>query len=88
MPPGGVNESVEQRWTQYAASLLAFSIFSFAVLVSAPAAAGLAAAESHGIRHRACAGGATPMTPDLAFNTAVSFITNTNWQNYSRRVDA
>jgi K+-transporting ATPase ATPase A chain len=26
--------------------------------------------------------GATPMTPDLAFNTAVSFTTNTNWQNY------
>ncbi len=27
--------------------------------------------------------GATAMTPDLAFNTAVSFTTNTNWQNYS-----
>jgi len=27
--------------------------------------------------------GATPMTPDLAFNTAVSFVTNTNWQSYS-----
>jgi K+-transporting ATPase ATPase A chain len=26
---------------------------------------------------------ATPMTPDLAFNTAVSFLTNTNWQSYS-----
>lgn len=26
---------------------------------------------------------ATPMTPDLAFNTAVSFMTNTNWQAYS-----
>ena len=26
---------------------------------------------------------ATPMTPSLAWNTAVSFITNTNWQNYS-----
>jgi K+-transporting ATPase ATPase A chain len=26
---------------------------------------------------------ATPLTPDLAFNTAVSFITNTNWQSYS-----
>src|SRR5260370_18142438 len=27
--------------------------------------------------------GVTPMTPDLAFNTAVSFMTNTNWQAYS-----
>src|SRR4029077_621937 len=26
--------------------------------------------------------GATPMTPDLAFNTAVSFMSNTNWQSY------
>ena len=26
--------------------------------------------------------GATTMTPDLAFNTAVSFMTNTNWQSY------
>jgi K+-transporting ATPase ATPase A chain len=26
---------------------------------------------------------ATPMTPDLAYNTAVSFMTNTNWQSYS-----
>jgi len=26
---------------------------------------------------------ATPLTPDLAFNTAISFITNTNWQSYS-----
>ena len=25
----------------------------------------------------------TPMTPALAWNTAVSFVTNTNWQNYS-----
>jgi len=23
------------------------------------------------------------MTPDLAFNTAISFVTNTNWQSYS-----
>jgi K+-transporting ATPase ATPase A chain len=29
------------------------------------------------------ANGATPMSPDLSFNTAVSFATNTNWQNYS-----
>src|SRR6185503_19728965 len=26
--------------------------------------------------------GMTVMTPDLAFNTAVSFVTNTNWQSY------
>ena len=26
---------------------------------------------------------ATPMTPSLAWNTAISFVTNTNWQAYS-----
>ena len=29
---GGVNENVDQRWTQYAGSLLAFSVFSFLIL--------------------------------------------------------
>ena len=32
--------------------------------------------------------GAAAMTPDLAFNTAVSFETNTNWQNYSGETGA
>ena len=30
--------------------------------------------------------GIAPMPPDLAFNTAVSFVTNTNWQAYSGEV--
>ena len=33
-------------------------------------------------------GGIPPMTPDLAFNTSVSFETNTNWQNYSGETGA
>jgi hypothetical protein len=32
--------------------------------------------------------GATPQSPDLAFNTSVSFETNTNWQNYSGETGA
>ena len=35
----GVREETEQRWTQYTASLLAFSIFSFLFVYAAPAAA-------------------------------------------------
>jgi K+-transporting ATPase ATPase A chain len=78
----GVREESEQRWTQYAGSLLAFSFFSFlfvyllqrlqGVLPLNPAAFGTAHAP----------GNATAMTPDLAFNTAVSFLTNTDWQAY------
>ena len=33
-------------------------------------------------------GGIPPMSPDLAFNTSVSFETNTNWQNYSGETGA
>jgi potassium-transporting ATPase potassium-binding subunit len=72
---GGVAETVEQRWTQYTASVLAFSIACFiftyliqrlqAVLPLNPQGFGLA-----------------QTTPDLSFNTAVSFMTNTNWQAY------
>ncbi len=78
----GIREETEQRWTQYAASLIAFSLVSFIfvyliqrlqrVLPFNPAHFGTAHAPS----------GATAVTPDLAFNTAVSFVTNTNWQNY------
>jgi K+-transporting ATPase ATPase A chain len=78
----GVREDVEQRWTQYAGSLLAFSFFSFllaylfqrlqGMLPFNPAAFGTAGAP----------GNAIAMTPDLAFNTAISFTTNTNWQSY------
>jgi potassium-transporting ATPase potassium-binding subunit len=72
----GVNEEAEQRWTQYAASLLAFSAvsFVFAYIIQRVQAYLPLNPQNFG----------TPvMTPDLAFNTAVSFLTNTNWQSYS-----
>ena len=78
----GVREEVEQHWTQYAGALLAFSIAKFAVHLSDPAAPGLPAAQPAGVQHGEAAQGATTLTPDLAFNTAVSFMTNTNWQSY------
>ncbi len=72
----GVNEGTEQRWTQYAGSLLAFSAvsFVFAYIIQRVQAYLPLNPQNFG----------TPvMTPDLAFNTAASFITNTNWQSYS-----
>ncbi len=72
----GVHEQVEQRWTQYTASLLSFSIFGFLIVyLLQRAQAYLPFNPQHF--------GAGQVTPDLAFNTAVSFVTNTNWQNYS-----
>lgn len=80
---GGVNEAVEQRWTQYAGSLLAFSIFSFLILYLMQRLQGFLPLNPMGFGTLHAPNGATPMTPDLAFNTAVSFTTNTNWQNYA-----
>src|SRR5215469_2990124 len=79
----GIQEDTEQRWTQYAASLIAFSLVSavFAYLIQRLQGA-LPFNPMHFGTTRAPAG-ATAMTPDLAFNTAMSFVTNTNWQNYS-----
>ena len=72
----GVNESTEQRWTQYTAALLAFSIFSFLFVYLLQRLQGILPLNPQAF-------GAALVTPDLAFNTAVSFVTNTNWQAYS-----
>jgi len=71
----GVRETVDQRWTQYAGSLLAFSFFSFLLLYLLQRLQGLLPLNPMAF--------GPAMTPDLAFNTAVSFTTNTNWQSYS-----
>lgn len=72
----GVNENTEQRWTQYTASLLAFSIFCFLFAYVLQRLQGILPLNPQGFNH-------TLVQPDLAFNTAVSFLTNTNWQSYS-----
>jgi potassium-transporting ATPase potassium-binding subunit len=72
----GINEKTEQRWTQYTASLLAFSIFSFLFVYLLQRLQGVLPLNPQGF-------GAAQTTPDLSFNTAVSFMTNTNWQSYS-----
>ena len=72
----GVNEQTEQRWTQYTASLLAFSIFSFLFVYLLQRFQGVLPLNPQSF-------GASAVSPDLAFNTAASFVTNTNWQSYS-----
>jgi K+-transporting ATPase ATPase A chain len=72
---GGVREKVEQRWTQYTTSLLAFSAACFVFTYAIQRLQGLLPLNPAGF-------GAKQATPDLSFNTAVSFMTNTNWQSY------
>ena len=72
----GVQEDVEQRWTQYTASLLAFSIFGFLLVYLLQRTQAYLPFNPQNF-------GTPNVSPDLAFNTAVSFLTNTNWQAYS-----
>jgi len=70
----GVSPDGEQRWTTYAISLLAFSLVSVLVLYGMQRLQGSLPSNPDHL-------GAVP--PALSFNTAVSFLTNTNWQNYA-----
>ncbi|HEV2379071.1 MAG TPA: potassium-transporting ATPase subunit KdpA [Terriglobia bacterium] len=79
----GVREDAEQRWTQYAAALVALSLVSALLAYLIPRLQGLLPLNPMHFGTPQAPSGATAMTPDLAFNTAVSFVTNTNWQNYS-----
>lgn len=70
----GVDETKEQRWTVYAAALLLFNLVGFLMTYSILRLQHLLPLNPQGF---------DPVKPDLAFNTAVSFTTNTNWQSYS-----
>ena len=70
---GGVDPGREQQWPVYALSLLAFSavsVFGLYLLQRIQGVLPLNPTDVDGV------------SPALAFNTAVSFVTNTNWQNY------
>src|SRR5277367_4169519 len=69
----GIDEKDEQHWLVYAVSLLFFSIAGFVTLYAL-------------MRLQAVLpfnpAGQSEVEQSLAFNTAVSFVTNTNWQSY------
>src|SRR5262245_14001883 len=70
---GGVDERREQHWLTYTASMLLFHIGGFLIHYALMRLQGVLPfnpAEQSAV------------APDLSFNTAVSFLTNTNWQNY------
>src|ERR1700757_1834779 len=71
----GADPKAEQTWCAYARSVLAFSAVSVLFLFFFQLVQGKLPLHLHDP--------ATPMTPSLAWNTAISFVTNTNWQAYS-----
>ena len=71
----GVDESHEMRWTEYATTMLVFSAVSMLVLYLIQRIQGMLPFNPQHL------GAVTP--EHVAFNTAASFTTNTNWQAYS-----
>jgi K+-transporting ATPase ATPase A chain len=80
---GGIREDVEQTWVRYSASILSLSVFSFLFVYLLQRLQGWLPLNPMHFSTAQAPSNATTMTPDLAFNTAVSFMTNTNWQAYS-----
>jgi K+-transporting ATPase ATPase A chain len=63
----------EQHWTAYTIAMLAFSIAGFVSLYLMQRLQAVLPFNPQGL---------AGTTPDLSFNTAISFVTNTNWQSY------
>ncbi len=71
----GVREDEEMTWPIYAFALLAFSLVGLLLTYVLLRLQGVLPLNPQGFSGK-------EMTPDLAFNTAASFTTNTNWQSY------
>ena len=69
----GIDENDEQSWFYYLFAMLVFHLGGFLILYAILRLQGMLPFNP---------AGQGAMAPDLAFNTAASFITNTNWQNY------
>ncbi len=69
----GVREDEEQHWVTYAVAMLAFSFAGFVLMYAIQRLQNVLPLNP---------AGQDAVSPDLAFNTSVSFMTNTNWQSY------
>jgi K+-transporting ATPase ATPase A chain len=70
----GIDEAAEQHWTGYAGGILLFSIVTLLVTYLLQRIQQWLPWNPQGFG---------PVSPDSAFNTAMSFTTNTNWQSYT-----
>jgi len=69
----GVDERREQHWLTYTVAMLLFHVGGFLIIYGLMRLQGVLPFNP---------AGQTAVAEDLSFNTAISFITNTNWQNY------
>ena len=70
---GGVDEGREQHWLTYTVAMLLFHVGGFLIIYGLMRLQALLPFNP---------AGQSAVAEDLSFNTAISFITNTNWQNY------
>ncbi len=70
---GGVKPDQEQHWITYALAMLAFNLAGFLLVYGMQRLQGGLPLNPQGF---------AGVPPELSFNTAISFVTNTNWQNY------
>ncbi|QCO05101.1 potassium-transporting ATPase subunit KdpA [Azospirillum argentinense] len=69
----GVDAKAEQHWVTYAVAMLLFNVAGLLLLYALQRLQGILPLNPNGM---------AAVPADLAFNTAASFVTNTNWQNY------
>ena len=72
----GVNEKEDMKWTTYGFAMLMFSVVGGLLTFALLRLQGIFPLNPQHFSGK-------DMTPDLSFNTAMSFMTNTNWQNYT-----
>ncbi len=79
----GINPEKDMTWIEYGQSMLAFSLISMLFTYAILRLQGFLPLNPMHFSTEQAPAYATALTPDLAFNTAMSFTTNTNWQAYS-----
>src|SRR6201994_480504 len=70
---GGVDQKREQHWLTYTVAMLLFHVGGFIILYAVLRLQDVLPFNP---------AGESAVAQDLSFNTAISFVTNTNWQNY------
>jgi len=78
----GINPAMDQRWTAYAGACLAFGLVNFFLFYALLRLQGALPFNPHRFGTALAPRGSVPLTPDLSFDTAISFMTNTSWQSY------
>lgn len=73
----GINPEEEMRWTRYAMAILSFNLLGLVVVYGLQRWQDVLPLNPQHV---------AAITPDSALNTAISFVTNTNWQGYSGEV--